>query len=51
VLLCVRYLALPMANYPFPFGVALLGVFAALAYTFYRTWFAEADVPEKVLSR
>ncbi|WP_433726762.1 DUF5933 domain-containing protein [Nocardia sp. CA-129566] len=50
VLLCVRYFALPMANSPFPFGVALLGVFAALAYTFYRTWFAEADIREKVSS-
>ncbi|WP_083897705.1 phosphatase PAP2 family protein [Nocardia vinacea] len=43
VLLCVRFLALPMANYPLPFGVAILGVFAALAFTFYRTWFAAND--------
>lgn len=51
VLLCVRYLALPMASHPLPFGVTLLGVFGALAFTFYRTWFADQDVPEKVLSR
>ncbi|MFQ6398127.1 DUF5933 domain-containing protein [Nocardia sp. KC 131] len=40
LLLGIRYLALPMATYPFPFGVAILGVFAALAITFYSTWFA-----------
>jgi hypothetical protein len=39
LLLSIRYLALPMATYPFPFGVAILGVFAALAITFYSTWF------------
>ncbi|MFQ6329111.1 DUF5933 domain-containing protein [Nocardia sp. CWNU-33] len=40
VLLCIRYLALPMANYPVPFGIAILGTFGALAITFYTTWFA-----------
>ncbi|WP_280236709.1 phosphatase PAP2 family protein [Nocardia cyriacigeorgica] len=40
VLLCIRYLAMPMANYPVPFGIAILGALTALSIMFYRTWFA-----------
>ncbi|MEV4125537.1 DUF5933 domain-containing protein [Nocardia sp. NPDC049707] len=52
LLLCVRFLALPMATYPLPSCVAILGVFTALACAFYRTWFAEkvSNDSEKVLS-
>ncbi|BDU06223.1 phosphatase PAP2 family protein [Nocardia cyriacigeorgica] len=40
VLLCVRYLAMPMATHPVPFGIAVLGMLTALCVVFYRTWFA-----------
>ncbi|MGX1774092.1 DUF5933 domain-containing protein [Nocardia brasiliensis] len=40
LLLCIRYLALPMATHPVPFGLAVLAAFAAVVYTFYTTWFA-----------
>ncbi|MEV0251257.1 phosphatase PAP2 family protein [Nocardia sp. NPDC050712] len=40
VLLSVRYLPLTMAAHPLPSGLAILGLFATLAITFYRTWFA-----------
>ncbi|GAB2689363.1 DUF5933 domain-containing protein [Nocardia thraciensis] len=42
VLLCTRYFAAAMAQYPVPFGIALLGGFAGLATAFYMTWFAPA---------
>lgn len=41
VLLCTRYLAIPMATYPAPFGIVILGALTALAIVFYRTWFAD----------
>lgn len=39
VLLCIRFLAVPMATHPIPFAIAILGALAALAITFYTTWF------------
>ncbi|MEV6275324.1 phosphatase PAP2 family protein [Nocardia sp. NPDC051832] len=44
VLLAVRYLPMTMANHPIPAGVAMLGLFAILAITFYRTWFAPTRI-------
>ncbi|WP_280481713.1 phosphatase PAP2 family protein [Nocardia cyriacigeorgica] len=44
VLLCCRYLAMPMATHPVPFGIAILGALAALSIVFYRTWFAARPV-------
>ncbi|WP_227998935.1 phosphatase PAP2 family protein [Nocardia australiensis] len=40
ILLCTRYCAVSMAKYPFPFGITILGTLAAVAFTFYTTWFA-----------
>ncbi|MET7769418.1 phosphatase PAP2 family protein [Nocardia sp. NPDC005366] len=48
VLLCTRFLALPMATYPAPFGIAILGTLTALSIVFYRTWFAARPDPEPV---
>ncbi|WP_280337024.1 phosphatase PAP2 family protein [Nocardia wallacei] len=50
LLLCYRYLAGWMAEYPVPAGVVVLGAVAAYCWWFYATWFARtperADVPE-----
>ncbi|MFI5780716.1 DUF5933 domain-containing protein [Nocardia sp. NPDC051570] len=40
VLLCIRFLAIPMATHPLPFGVVVIGSLVALVATFYVTWFA-----------
>lgn len=43
LLLCYRYLAVQMAEYPVPFGFIVLGALAAVVTTFYGTWFAGAE--------
>lgn len=45
LLLCIRYLALPMATHPAPFGLAVLAVFAVVVYAFYTTWFGADREP------
>jgi hypothetical protein len=40
LLLCYRYLAVQMAEYPEVFGAAILAVVAVMSIAFYRTWFA-----------
>ncbi|MEU7766652.1 DUF5933 domain-containing protein [Nocardia sp. NPDC049190] len=44
ILLCIRFLAVPMAFHPVPFGIAILGALTALAIAFYLTWFATPSV-------
>ncbi|MEU7632819.1 DUF5933 domain-containing protein [Nocardia sp. NPDC049220] len=44
ILLCIRFLAVPMATHPVPFGIAILGAFIALAIAFSLTWFAAPSV-------
>ncbi|MCM6772507.1 phosphatase PAP2 family protein [Nocardia sp. CDC159] len=43
-LLCIRFLAVPMATHPLLFGLVIMGSLAALGYTFYLTWFAPSAV-------
>lgn len=50
VLLSIRFLAIPMATYPIPFGIAILGALAGLATMFYSTWFAHNPVAADALS-
>lgn len=47
-LLCIRFLAIPMATHPIPFGIIVLGAFSTLAIMFYRTWFGTPAIdPER----
>ncbi|MFJ1459490.1 DUF5933 domain-containing protein [Nocardia sp. N2S4-5] len=46
LLLCYRYLALWMAEYPVPAGVLVLGVVAAYFWLFYATWFARTPAAQ-----
>ena len=43
ILLCTRYLAWGMAQYPVPSGVALVTVFGIFVGLFYATWFASTE--------
>nr|WP_083887508.1 phosphatase PAP2 family protein [Nocardia asiatica] len=44
VLLCIRFLAVPMATHPIPFAIVILGALGALAIMFYSTWFGASSV-------
>uniref|UniRef100_UPI0024575050 phosphatase PAP2 family protein n=1 Tax=Nocardia wallacei TaxID=480035 RepID=UPI0024575050 len=46
LLLCYRYLAVWMAEYPVPAGVLVLGVVAAYFWLFYATWFARTPAAQ-----
>ncbi|MGV9331539.1 DUF5933 domain-containing protein [Nocardia sp. NPDC003726] len=46
VLLCIRFLAVPMATHPIPFGIVILGALGALSILFYATWFGASSAAE-----
>lgn len=43
LLLCYRYLAVPMADHPVVAGMTVLGLLAAMAAGFHATWFARRE--------
>ncbi|RBO87790.1 phosphatase PAP2 family protein [Nocardia puris] len=48
LLLCYRYLAVPMAEYAVPAGTVLLAMLAGMAAAFHATWFVERTVAAPV---
>ncbi|WP_246351008.1 phosphatase PAP2 family protein [Nocardia barduliensis] len=43
VLLCIRFLTVPMATYPIPFAIVILGALGALAIMFHSMWFGASS--------